>query len=87
MRFRQGTALIMDVGSTKAAICDKAERRGLNFVGGHPMAGLEQSGPDAADAALFKDAPFLPLHYSLNSFRCDRQDDGSHCRHRRQFPT
>ena len=54
-----GTALIMDVGSTKAAICDKAASRGLNFVGGHPMAGLEQSGPDAADAAIFKDAPFF----------------------------
>jgi len=55
----QGAALIADVGSTKAAICDKAERLGLNFVGGHPMAGLEQSGPDAAHADLFKDAPFF----------------------------
>jgi prephenate dehydrogenase len=53
------TALITDVGSTKTAICDKAARRGLNFVGAHPMAGLEHSGPDAAHADLFKDAPFF----------------------------
>jgi prephenate dehydrogenase len=54
-----GTALVTDVGSTKAAICDKAEGRSLHFVGGHPMAGIEHSGPDAANAALFKDAPFF----------------------------
>ncbi len=54
-----GTTLITDVGSTKVAICEKAAQRGLNFVGGHPMAGLEQSGPDAADASLFDAAPFF----------------------------
>jgi prephenate dehydrogenase len=57
--IQPGTALITDVGSTKGAICDKAAQRGLKFVGGHPMAGLEHSGPDAADAALFEDAPFF----------------------------
>jgi len=54
-----GTALITDVGSTKVAICEKAAERGLHFVGGHPMAGLEHSGPDAADASLFEGAPFF----------------------------
>jgi prephenate dehydrogenase len=53
------TTLVTDVGSTKAAICNKAERIGVPFVGGHPMAGLEQSGPDAANAELFKDAPYF----------------------------
>ena len=53
------TPLVMDVGSTKVAICDKAERLGLRFVGCHPMAGLEQSGPEAANADLFRDAPFF----------------------------
>ncbi len=53
------TPLITDVGSTKAVICDKAAQRGLNFVGGHPMAGLEHSGPDAADASLFEGAPYF----------------------------
>ena len=37
--IQPGDALIMDVGSTKAAICAKAEQRGLQFIGGHPMAG------------------------------------------------
>jgi prephenate dehydrogenase len=53
------TALIADVGSTKTAICDKAAQRSLRFVGGHPMAGLEHSGPDAANASLFEEAPFF----------------------------
>ena len=51
--------LILDVGSTKAAICEAAERRKLPFVGGHPMTGSERSGPEAASADLFKDAPFF----------------------------
>lgn len=54
-----GDALITDVGSTKVAICEKAEQRGLRFIGGHPMAGQEHSGPEAADASLFEGAPFF----------------------------
>ncbi len=54
-----GDALITDVGSTKVTICQKAEQRGLRFIGGHPMAGQEHSGPEAADASLFQDAPFF----------------------------
>ncbi len=51
--------LITDVGSTKVEICRRAEQRSLSFIGGHPMAGLEQSGPEAASADLFKDAPYF----------------------------
>ncbi len=58
-QFRSSPSLVTDVGSTKAAICHKAERLAVPFVGGHPMAGLEQSGPDAASADLFKDAPYF----------------------------
>jgi prephenate dehydrogenase len=58
-QFATETTLVTDVGSTKAAICSKAERIGVPFVGGHPMAGLEHSGPDAASADLFKNAPYL----------------------------
>ena len=58
-QFSPDETLITDVGSTKAAICSKAERRGLRFIGGHPMAGLEQSGPEAASADLLHDAPFF----------------------------
>ena len=51
--------LILDIGSTKVAICRKAESLRLPFVGGHPMTGSERSGPEAAAADLFKDAPFF----------------------------
>jgi prephenate dehydrogenase len=58
-QFATESTLVTDVGSTKAAICSKAERIGVPFVGGHPMAGLEHSGPDAANADLFKNAPYF----------------------------
>jgi prephenate dehydrogenase len=51
--------LIMDLGSTKVDICRKAEARGLPFIGGHPMAGSERSGPEAASADLFRDSRFF----------------------------
>ncbi len=55
--------IITDAGSTKASILDAiaaAQDKGefpaeLPFVGAHPIAGGEQSGPDAADADLFID--------------------------------
>lgn len=53
------SALILDVGSTKVEICRRAARRGLPFIGGHPMAGRERSGPEAASADLFANAQFF----------------------------
>lgn len=47
-----GGALVTDVASTKAAIVDRAAGLGLRFVGGHPMAGRESTGVEAASAAL-----------------------------------
>jgi prephenate dehydrogenase len=58
-QFDTGHALVTDVGSTKVAICNKAERIGVPFVGGHPMAGLEHSGPESANADLFRNAPYF----------------------------
>jgi prephenate dehydrogenase len=58
-RFTSTAALVTDVGSTKVAICNKAERLGIPFIGGHPMAGLEQSGPEAASPDLFHRAPYF----------------------------
>ena len=50
-------AVIIDVGSIKGAVADAAaslpER--LYFVPSHPVAGTEQSGPEAGFASLFKD--------------------------------
>jgi prephenate dehydrogenase len=57
---RPGT-LITDAGSTKQAIVDRAcqtIRRG-RFVGGHPMAGKEARGVQAADANLFQSRPYV----------------------------
>jgi len=57
---RPGT-LITDAGSTKRAIVERATRtiqRG-RFVGGHPMAGKEARGVEAADANLFRSRPYV----------------------------
>ncbi|MDR0300374.1 MAG: prephenate dehydrogenase [Streptococcaceae bacterium] len=52
-------ALVTDTGSTKAEIVRLADKLGLNFVGGHPMAGSHKSGVNAADVNLFEHAYFL----------------------------
>ena len=61
--------LLTDVGSTKAEVLAKAKAVfGKNvsrrFLGGHPMAGKEQSGVDFADPDLFQGAAwfFTPIH-------------------------
>jgi prephenate dehydrogenase len=55
------STLITDAGSTKVAICARAEakiRRG-RFVGGHPMAGKEARGAAEAEASLFRGRPYI----------------------------
>ena len=52
-------AVITDVASTKWLIGSAAAAAGLPFVGGHPMAGRETSGFDAASADLFVDRPWV----------------------------
>ncbi len=48
-------AIVTDVGSTKLSAVAAGERAfGGRFVGGHPWAGTERSGPSAANAALFR---------------------------------
>jgi prephenate dehydrogenase len=50
-----GAAVVTDVGSTKADVVRAGEALfGARFVGGHPIAGSERAGPDAADPALFE---------------------------------
>jgi prephenate dehydrogenase len=54
-------ALVTDACSTKAVVCRTAQeqfRSGALFLGGHPMAGKEQSGVEHADAELFRGAPY-----------------------------
>ncbi|MCP4675971.1 MAG: prephenate dehydrogenase/arogenate dehydrogenase family protein [Deltaproteobacteria bacterium] len=50
-------AVVTDVGGTKVEIAAEAERvlpDGVHFIGGHPIAGSENSGVQAADPLLFK---------------------------------
>jgi prephenate dehydrogenase len=49
------SALVTDAGSTKASILSAAAEHmtGRIFIGGHPMAGKEARGLEAADADLF----------------------------------
>lgn len=54
-------ALLTDVGSTKAAVLERAEKvfgnnASKRFLAGHPMAGKESSGVDYADPDLFHNA-------------------------------
>ena len=52
-------AVITDVASTKGAVMAAAARAGVRFVGGHPMAGVEATGYEAARADLFVDRPWV----------------------------
>ncbi len=54
-------ALITDAGSTKQAIVDRASRviTRAQFLGGHPMAGRERRGVEAAEADLFQGRPYV----------------------------
>ena len=52
--------IITDVGSTKQAICEMLESQlplpnGCRFLGSHPFAGSEKTGPEAASETLFDD--------------------------------
>jgi prephenate dehydrogenase len=56
------SAIVIDVASTKAAICTHARTLWAaprRFVGCHPMAGSEKSGPEHADAALYENSVCL----------------------------
>lgn len=55
-------AIVTDAGSTKREIVEQADAvmpSGTFFVGGHPMAGSEQTGVNAARADLFMGATYV----------------------------
>ena len=51
--------VVSDVASTKARIVERAGRLGLRFVGGHPMAGSEETGYEAGSPELFVERPWV----------------------------
>lgn len=57
-RHMKPGAVLTDVGSIKASIVDSITplmQDGVEFIGGHPIAGTENSGPEAGFASLFND--------------------------------
>lgn len=74
-------ALVSDVGSTKALICNEAraifKNTSATFLGAHPMTGLEQTGMEHARSDLFKGAACIltpvadtpdPITHTLSQF-------------------
>lgn len=62
-------ALVIDTGSTKRTVLKAARAAALpRFVGGHPMAGSDRSGPDAARADLFDARPWFLIGQSPAAF-------------------
>lgn len=53
-------AIVTDVGTLKRPVLDeiRAYLPHATFVGGHPLAGVEETGWDAGDPLLFRDAPW-----------------------------
>ncbi len=63
--FRPG-AIVSDLGSCKSAVMRAAlplKERGVFFVGSHPMAGTEKSGPEAAFPSLYQNADVFLCPY------------------------
>ncbi len=60
-RHARPGALIMDLGSSKAAICAAMSQlpTGLQPVGAHPMCGKETAGFAAAEGGLYRGRPFV----------------------------
>lgn len=66
-------ALVTDVGSTKARICQIAERFfPSRFIGGHPMTGSERQGVEAADPLLFENALYVLTPLSASTEQLER---------------
>jgi len=64
-------ALVIDVGSTKEAICNQVEehKNRRQFLAAHPIAGTEFSGPDAAIRNLFKKKTMIVCEVEKTAFK------------------
>lgn len=65
------TAVVVDAGSTKAAICRVVENhpRRRNFLAMHPIAGTEHSGPEAAISGLFQGKTNIVCEVEKTTFK------------------
>jgi prephenate dehydrogenase len=64
--FVPENCVVTDVGSTKTKIMAEAQSLlppGAHFIGGHPMAGSERSGVEAAEPLLFSDRVYALCPY------------------------
>jgi len=73
-------SVVSDIGSVKEVIVNCGEKflapHGVNFVGGHPMAGTEKSGPDAAFESLYVNAEVFVTkteNTSLEALNCVKE--------------
>ncbi len=59
-RLHPGSAIILDLGSTKAQVMQALETLPARFdpLGGHPMCGKETTGLENAESIIFQDATF-----------------------------
>jgi arogenate dehydrogenase (NADP+) len=57
--FLKAETILTDVGSVKASVVESLEPLWPRFIGGHPMAGKEVAGIQAAQAHLFVDRPYV----------------------------
>jgi prephenate dehydrogenase len=65
--FLKEHAIVTDVSSTKNRIMEKAPKLlppEIHFIGGHPMAGSEHSGVEAANPLLFSERVYLLCPYA-----------------------
>jgi prephenate dehydrogenase len=63
-------AIVTDAGSTKVEICRVASEsipKEISFIGGHPMAGSEQTGVEYSRADLFDGATWALMDDALSS--------------------
>ena len=66
--FWRPGAVVSDLGSVKSEVMTAARKfltpRGVHFVGGHPMAGTEKSGPESAFPELYVNADVFLCPFS-----------------------
>lgn len=61
--------VVIDAGSTKGSICNavRVHPKREQFVAAHPIAGTENSGPEAAFSGLFRNKTMIVCESSLSS--------------------